>query len=61
MGATKAVQKPHWYFQSIWHCPHCGKTTIYRERKYGPKPEERDERYEYEEDTLCATNDVAWG
>lgn len=38
----------YWYFFSIWECPLCGHSKMYKERRYTPKPENYQDRYEYE-------------
>lgn len=47
MGATLAVQKPHWYKFHVSRCPVCDASEIERERIYGEKPEDWTDRYEY--------------
>ena len=31
--------RPHWYRLYIGECPVCGRDKSYRERVYGPRPE----------------------
>ena len=48
MEAMRSVRmKPHWYFQTVYECVICGKTDIYRERRYGRKPVRHQQRYSY--------------
>lgn len=56
-GAMK--RKPHWYYITYSECPVCGRTSIYRERRYGPRPKRFEQRNRFEVDTLCASSDVA--
>ena len=37
--------KEHWYKITIHYCPLCGKEDKYRERIYGEKPKDHNERY----------------
>lgn len=37
--------KPYWYRMYIGECPVCGRDKSYRERVYGSKPKDHDERY----------------
>ena len=45
MGATKSVQKPHWYKMYLGECPVCGRDKSHRERVYGVRPEKWEDRY----------------
>ena len=29
----------YWYLSELWECVLCGRTRTYRERQYGPKPD----------------------
>lgn len=42
-------KKKYWYFIIIQECPVCGRGETYKERRYTPKPEARNLRYEYVE------------
>ena len=39
----------YWILKYTSYCPLCGKEKIYRERKYTPKPENPNERYQVDE------------
>lgn len=43
----------HWYFIRVYECPICGRWEEERERRYGPKPERAEDRYEFLHDTVC--------
>jgi hypothetical protein len=38
--------RPHWYFIYEESCPVCGHTRIYRERRYGSRPERWEDRHD---------------
>lgn len=40
----------HWYFITIYECPVCGRGSEERERRYTPKPEREEDRYEFVQD-----------
>ncbi len=42
-----------WYHISEWECVLCGRTTIYRERRWTPKPKEWWDRHE-EHEMACS-------
>ena len=44
--------KPHWYFCSEEYCVLCGRTQIFRERRYGRRPQKWWDRHELIE-TAC--------
>lgn len=50
---TTTQQRPYWYYVSEWECVLCGRTEIFRERRYTPKPIGRSARYEYHETACC--------
>ena len=37
----------HWYLIYTTECPPCGRTKTTREHKYGPRPDDIDQRYEW--------------
>jgi hypothetical protein len=37
----------YWYLWYIGECPVCGSDHSYRERRYTPKPEKREDRIKY--------------
>lgn len=39
------MKKKYWYLSVTEECPPCGKSSTYRERRYGPKPKAWAERY----------------
>lgn len=41
--------RPHWYEQHIDECALCGSQDRYRVRVYGPKPQNPEERYFFEQ------------
>ena len=41
--------KKYWYLFHVVECPLCGKMEKYRERKYSKKPENKEDRYFYEQ------------
>lgn len=41
--------RSHWYKITVFYCPLCGQDRTFRERQYGPKPEERNLRYRVRE------------
>lgn len=43
----RKVQEQHWYRIAIGECPVCGREAGFRERVYGPPPEDRQQRYVY--------------
>lgn len=49
----RQVKKPHWYFISITECALCGRADITRKRRYGKKPKDGNERYEWQQDVAC--------
>jgi hypothetical protein len=40
--------KKHWYHQTFYECPACGRTDYLRERRYGKKPKKPCDRYSYQ-------------
>lgn len=40
-------RKRHWYHQSYYECPVCGRGGVYRTRMYGRKPKNLKKLYEY--------------
>lgn len=47
---TISKRKPmpqHWYLIYTTECPPCGRTKTTREHKYGPRPDDIDQRYEW--------------
>lgn len=42
--------KHHWYFITVVSCVLCGRTHIYRERRYSKRPDKYEHRHEYVED-----------
>lgn len=47
---ARAVGKGSWYFTTVFECPLCGRSTEYRERRWTPKPDTPQERYEWIQD-----------
>jgi hypothetical protein len=47
MTTAMTSTSKYWYLIEYHTCPVCGKTTVFRERQYTPKPEERGERVFY--------------
>lgn len=46
MSTTSKSQKgTYWYRIYIGECPVCGRNKSYRERVYGPRPQNRADRY----------------
>ncbi len=45
-------KRKYWYFQTIEECCLCGKTRIFRERRYGRKPVMA-KRYRYTNALAC--------
>jgi hypothetical protein len=43
------VVRPHWYFITTFHCVLGGCTTVYRERRYTPRPEKWEDRHAWRE------------
>lgn len=41
--------KKYWYLFNIVECPLCGKMDKYKERKYSKRPENKADRYFYEQ------------
>jgi hypothetical protein len=41
------MKKKYWYRMYFGECPLCGRSKSYRERVYGEKPEDPNERYVY--------------
>ena len=48
----------YWYYTTIYECVLCGRQTKYRERRYTPKPENWEDRYDYNQE---ACNDCWYG
>lgn len=48
-----AKRQAYWYRFWLGECPLCGKDQSYKERVYGPKPEDDNERYKYSGDCWC--------
>ena len=42
-------QRRCWYFITVYACVLCGHEEVYRERRYGRRPEAWDKRHEYHE------------
>jgi len=43
-------KKGYWYFKTVYCCVLCGRETVYRERKYTPKPENPGDRQTWYDD-----------
>jgi len=41
------TSKKYWYYTTRNICPVCGEGDTYRERRYTPRPENKDERTEW--------------
>lgn len=41
------AHKPHWYYLTYSFCPVCGGGQIYRERRYGERPKNWQDRIEH--------------
>ena len=39
-AALRRSGKGCWYQVTVFECPLCGRSTTYRERRHGPKPEQ---------------------
>lgn len=52
----KPKRPPHWYRIHVGECPVCGSDKSYRERVYGERPENVEDRYEYIPDTITFDN-----
>lgn len=36
----------YWFFITIYYCPQCNRTQVYKERRYTPRPEKWEDRNE---------------
>ncbi len=48
MESTGAKNK-YWYHTETWSCVLCGHETVYKERRYTPKPEKPGDRQVWHE------------
>ena len=49
MMIRQLQKRKYWVKRYEFYCPACGKNTVYRERRYTPKPKEYSERVEVKE------------
>lgn len=59
----KSSQLAFWYFTEVHYCKNCGNNVLYRERRYGHKPENIEDRsciIEYDQCGACLgeTNEI---
>ena len=48
-STTVKNKKKYWYHTEIWSCVLCGRETVYKERRYTPKPEYPGDRIKWHE------------
>lgn len=49
MTRNAGLLRPHWYYIVVHYCPACGGERVFRERRYGPRPEAWEDRHEWKE------------
>jgi len=46
---TRKLHRPHWYLVTTYYCVLCGKTEVFKERRYTPKPKRYEDRHNFHE------------
>jgi hypothetical protein len=50
------MTKKYWYKFYMGECPVCGSDCSYKKRMYGPKPQNKEDRYEWLPAHYCYDN-----
>lgn len=44
-GTDTVNQRKHWYFITEYYCPLCGRSNVYKERRYDERPADWNARH----------------